>query len=54
MVGDRDCDGDVVYEPLAVEHTEPVGDTVGLRVDVEQAELVTLTVGERLIEGLVV
>ena len=53
-MGLRDCDGEVVKEPLAEAHAELEGLNVVLCVAVEQPVPLTLVVGERLIVGLVV
>ncbi len=53
-MGLRDCDGEVVKEPLAEAHAELEGLNVVLCVAVEQTVPLTLVVGERLIVGLVV
>ena len=53
-MGLRDCDGEVVKEPLAEAHAELEGLSVVLCVAVEQPVPLTLVVGERLIVGLVV
>ena len=53
-MGLRDCEGDVVNEPLAVAQTVPVALTVGLRDCVGLPEKEDDTVGERDLLGLVV
>ena len=53
-MGLRDCDGEVVKEPLAEAHAELEGLNVVLCVAVEQTVPLTLAVGERLIDVLVV